>query len=164
MSSLTVNADEHRPSAVEAVRGNYTTSTPFQETPERRQGPDFPGFFVSDRPKVPHETARHCAAVGSTFGGIWSCAVSNTAKNTDTGTMPLNDAQIRNAKPTERACRLSDGGGMFLEVSPSGARYWRLSYRVGVKQETLALGVYPAVSLRDQNLDFPWGFVVATTR
>ena len=30
--------------------------------------------------------------------------------------------------------------------------------------ETLALGVYPAVSLRDQNLDFPWGFVVATTR
>jgi len=79
--------------------------------------------------------------------------------------MKLSDVKVRNAKPTERAYRLSDGGGMFLEVSPSGARYWRLSYRAGVKQETLALGVYPAVSLRDQHLVFPLGGVlVATTR
>lgn len=63
--------------------------------------------------------------------------------------MKLSDAKVRNAKPAEKAYRLSDGGGMFLEVVPSGARYWRMAYRCGTKQKTLALGVYPAVSLGD---------------
>jgi len=63
--------------------------------------------------------------------------------------MKLSDAKVRNAKPAEKAYRLSDGGGMFLEVAPSGARYWRMAYRCGIKQKTLALGVYPAVSLSD---------------
>lgn len=44
---------------------------------------------------------------------------------------------------------MADGGGMCLYVHPNGGKYWRLSYRFGGKQKTLALGVYPDVSLFD---------------
>jgi integrase len=43
----------------------------------------------------------------------------------------------------------SDGGGLFLLVTPSGGKLWRLSYRFEGKQKTLALGRYPAVTLAD---------------
>jgi Arm DNA-binding domain len=61
--------------------------------------------------------------------------------------MALTDVRIRNAKPKAQAYKLSDGGGMYLLVMPSGARYWRLDYRFGGKRRTLALGVYPSVTL-----------------
>jgi hypothetical protein len=61
--------------------------------------------------------------------------------------MSLTDIQIRSAKPKAKAYKLSDGGGMYLLVTPQGARYWRLDYRFGGKRRTLALGVYPTVSL-----------------
>jgi len=60
----------------------------------------------------------------------------------------LSDVAIKNAKPTDNAYRVSDGGGMFLEVTPKGAKYWRLAYRFDGKQKLLALGVYPDVGLR----------------
>jgi integrase len=41
-----------------------------------------------------------------------------------------------------------DGGGLYLEVSPTGGRYWRLKYRHGGKEKRLAFGVYPEVSLK----------------
>jgi integrase len=65
---------------------------------------------------------------------------------TDT-VMPLTDTRIRNAKPTAKTYKLSDGGGMYLLIMPDGARYWRLDYRFGGKRRTLALGVYPPVTL-----------------
>lgn len=61
--------------------------------------------------------------------------------------MKLTDAKAKNAKPSDRPQRISDGGGMFLEVTPKGAKYWRLAYRFHGKQKLLALGVYPDVSL-----------------
>lgn len=61
--------------------------------------------------------------------------------------MPLTDTHIRNSKPKARAYKLSDGGGMYLLVKPSGARYWRLDYRFSGKRRTLAIGVYPLVTL-----------------
>lgn len=61
--------------------------------------------------------------------------------------MPLTDTSIRNAKPAAKAQKLFDGGGLFLLVTPSGQRYWRLKYRIGGKEKLLALGVYPEVSL-----------------
>src|SRR6516165_10272425 len=61
--------------------------------------------------------------------------------------MALTDTHVRNAKPRSRAYKLSDGGGMYLHVRPDGARYWRLDYRFARKRRTLALGVYPAVTL-----------------
>jgi hypothetical protein len=61
--------------------------------------------------------------------------------------MPLTDTRIRNAKPQAQSYKLSDGGGMYLLVTPKGASYWRLDYRLAGKRRTLALGVYPTVSL-----------------
>lgn len=61
--------------------------------------------------------------------------------------MPLTDIQVRNAKASAAPYKLTDGNGMFLLVQPNGAKYWRLSYRFIGKQKTLALGVYPAVTL-----------------
>jgi integrase len=61
--------------------------------------------------------------------------------------MALTDTKVRNAKPKERPYKLSDGGGMYLLVTPRGSRYWRLDYRFAGKRRTLAIGVYPVVSL-----------------
>ncbi|MDD2722182.1 MAG: integrase arm-type DNA-binding domain-containing protein [Gallionella sp.] len=61
--------------------------------------------------------------------------------------MPLSDVSARKAKPEEKPYKLADGGGMYLEVMPSGSKYWRLKYRYNGKEKRLALGVYPDVPL-----------------
>lgn len=61
--------------------------------------------------------------------------------------MALTDVRIRQAKPTERAYRLADSGGLFLEVRPNGSKLWRYAYRIGKKQNLFAVGAYPAMSL-----------------
>jgi len=66
---------------------------------------------------------------------------------TEDTVMALTDTRIRNARPEEKAYKLSDGGGMYLLITPDGRRYWRLDYRFAGKRRTLALGVYPIVSL-----------------
>src|SRR6202166_476915 len=63
--------------------------------------------------------------------------------------MPLSDTAVRMAKPRPKSYRLSDSNGLYLEVAPSGSRYWRLKYHFGGKEKRLALGVYPHVSLAD---------------
>jgi integrase len=62
--------------------------------------------------------------------------------------MPLTDATIRVAKPGEKRVRLSDEKGLYLEVAPSGGKWWRLKYRFDGKEKRLSLGVYPDVSLK----------------
>lgn len=61
--------------------------------------------------------------------------------------MKLNARQVDAAKPREKAYKLADGAGLYLEVVPSGSRYWRMKYRFNGKEKRLAFGVYPAVSL-----------------
>ncbi len=63
--------------------------------------------------------------------------------------MPLTDISIRSAKPAEKPQRLYDGGGLYLEVSPSGGKWWRLKYRFGGKEKRISLGVYPDIGLKD---------------
>jgi hypothetical protein len=63
--------------------------------------------------------------------------------------MKLKDIQCRNAKPKDKAYKLSDGGGMYLEIAPNGSKYWRLKYRILNKEKRLALGVYPEISLQE---------------
>lgn len=63
--------------------------------------------------------------------------------------MPVTDFAVRAAKPREKAYKLTDGQGMYLEVMPTGAKYWRLKYRIDGKEKRAALGVYPTVSLLD---------------
>lgn len=62
--------------------------------------------------------------------------------------MTLTDTKIRNAKHRKKTFRLFDGGGLYLEVSPTGGKWWRLKYRFDGKEKRLSLGVYPDVSLR----------------
>lgn len=52
-------------------------------------------------------------------------------------------------KGRERPYKVSDSGGLYLFVQPSGQRYWRLAYRYDGKQRTMALGVYPDAGLAD---------------
>ncbi|MFM8331604.1 MAG: tyrosine-type recombinase/integrase, partial [Candidatus Methylumidiphilus sp.] len=63
--------------------------------------------------------------------------------------MPLTDSAIKNAKPQEKPVRLFDGGGMYLELSPAGGKYWRLKFRIDGKEKRLSLGVYPDVTLKE---------------
>ena len=63
--------------------------------------------------------------------------------------MKLSDAAIRSAKPTDRERKLFDGNGLYLLIAPNGGKRWRWKYRFGGKEKVLALGVYPAVSLKD---------------
>ncbi|CAM3793820.1 integrase [Kerstersia gyiorum] len=62
--------------------------------------------------------------------------------------MPLTDTACRQAKPTDKARKLTDGDGLYLLVNQTG-KYWRMDYRYGGKRKTLAIGVYPTVGLAD---------------
>lgn len=59
----------------------------------------------------------------------------------------LTDAAIRRAKAGEKDFKLSDSGGLYLLVTTSGSRLWRLKYRFGGKEKLLALGAYPETTL-----------------
>jgi integrase len=59
----------------------------------------------------------------------------------------LTETQVRNAKPSDRPRKLFDNRGLYLQVMPSGGRYWRFDFAFNDKRKTLALGVYPDVSL-----------------
>jgi hypothetical protein len=65
----------------------------------------------------------------------------------DTPKMALTDTAIRAAKPRYRLYKLADSGGLYLAVSPTGGRLWRLKYRLGGREKILSIGAYPAVSL-----------------
>jgi integrase len=61
--------------------------------------------------------------------------------------MALTATAVKQAKSRDKPYKLTDGRGMYLLVQPSGSRYWRFKYRFGGREKTLALGVYPDVSL-----------------
>jgi integrase len=61
--------------------------------------------------------------------------------------MPLTDRQCQTAKPKLKPYKLSDFEGLYLEVMPSGSKYWRLKYRLHGKEKRIGLGVYPKVAL-----------------
>lgn len=62
---------------------------------------------------------------------------------------PLSEVTVRSAKPKDKDYKLMDGFGLFLLVTPSNGRLWRLDYRHNGKRKTLALGAYPAITLSD---------------
>ena len=63
--------------------------------------------------------------------------------------MPLTDTAVRNAKASGKPQRIFDGGGLYVEISPNGGKWWRFKYRFDGKEKRLSLGVYPDVSLKD---------------
>lgn len=62
---------------------------------------------------------------------------------------PLTDLQPRTAKPKDKPYKLADGGGMYLLITPDGAKYWRMGYRFQGKERLLSFGKYPEVTLAD---------------
>jgi hypothetical protein len=64
----------------------------------------------------------------------------------------LTDLIAAQAEVKGKPYKLSDGGGMYLLVHPNGGKYWQMAYRFAGKQNTLALGVYPSVSIADARI------------
>jgi len=62
---------------------------------------------------------------------------------------PLTDTKVRTVKPTEKPQKLFDGGGLFLLVTPTGGKLWRLKYRFGGTEKLLTIGTYPQTTLAD---------------
>lgn len=65
--------------------------------------------------------------------------------------MPLTDIQCKNAKAQPKGYRLADGGGLFLWVTPTGSRIWRMRYYFpkGGKEKMMVMGEYPMISLQE---------------
>ena len=61
----------------------------------------------------------------------------------------LTAIAVRQAKPAQANYKMYDGGGLYLLVPSTGRKRWRYDYRFGGKRKTLALGVYPDVTLLD---------------
>lgn len=57
--------------------------------------------------------------------------------------------KCKTAKPKKVSYKLFDGEGLYLEVMPTAAKYWRLKYRIYGKEKRISFGVYPAVSLTE---------------
>lgn len=62
--------------------------------------------------------------------------------------MALTNTAINNAKPAEKPYKLYDSDGLFLQVTPSGGKWWRFKYRFDNKEKLISLGTYPEVSLK----------------
>jgi len=85
---------------------------------------------------------------GGNFGGNCSppkCATPKMPKITE----PLKDLQVKNAKPKDKPYKLADGGGLYLLVTPTGGKGWRLKYRFQGVEKLLSLGTYPEVGLQE---------------
>ncbi len=61
----------------------------------------------------------------------------------------LTDTKCRNARKAEKPQKLSDAHGLYLYVTPTGFKSWRMKYRFGNKEKRLTFGGYPEVSLQD---------------
>lgn len=87
--------------------------------------------------------------ISGVFQGVFLTTTAWPKKNTPSCVphMPLTDTAIRQAKPTEKAYKLTDGGGLFLLVQPTGSKLWRMKYRFDGKEKLLALGAYPDTTL-----------------
>lgn len=63
--------------------------------------------------------------------------------------MKLTDKTIKNAKPQDKAYKLFDGGGLYLEVTAGGSKLWRLKYHYLGKEKRISLGHYPLITLAE---------------
>jgi len=62
--------------------------------------------------------------------------------------VPLTDAAVKNAKPRTKAYKMADGGGLYLEVLPTGGKSWRMKYRIDGPEKRLTFGLWPDVTLK----------------
>ena len=62
--------------------------------------------------------------------------------------MPLTDTAIKNAKPTNKPYKLTDGGGLYLLIKASGHKSWKYDFRLNGTRGTYTIGKYPDISLK----------------
>jgi len=63
---------------------------------------------------------------------------------------PLTDTAVKNAKPKSKTYTMGDGDGMYLEIAPTGSKFWRMAYRqANGKSNRLTFGPYPEISLSE---------------
>lgn len=64
---------------------------------------------------------------------------------------PLTDIQVKNSKPKEKTWTLADGNGLYLEITPSGKKSWRMAYRrpITKKNNRLSFGDYPLIGIAE---------------
>lgn len=71
--------------------------------------------------------------------------------------MPLTDTKIKNARPQEKPYILQDGQGLYLEIRPSGAKFWRYRFWLtSTKDGRYIIGEYPSVSLSEARKEREW--------
>ncbi|MGE5384961.1 MAG: tyrosine-type recombinase/integrase [Betaproteobacteria bacterium] len=87
----------------------------------------------------------------SSFGILQATATSNNLL-ADNFRRELSAPTVQNARPTDEAYSLSDGGGLALHISPAGSRVWRYRFRLHGAQQVLTIGEFPAISLSDARL------------
>lgn len=95
--------------------------------------------------RVSNPVPCNLGAYGGSLGGIRAIEPAACPQKMP----PLTDVAIRKAKPADKPLKLADGGGLYLEISPSGGKLWRQKYRWLGKEKRLSHGSYPAVSLAD---------------
>lgn len=61
----------------------------------------------------------------------------------------LSDIKIKNSKPKEKDYKIFDGDGLYLLITSTGGKLWRMKYRFDGKEKKITLGKYPVVSLQD---------------
>jgi integrase len=62
--------------------------------------------------------------------------------------MALTDTAIKNAKPKTKAYKMSDSGGLFLLIKPSGYKSWKYDFRINNTRGSYTIGKYPDISLK----------------
>lgn len=103
---------------------------------------DFRGFFVSARIFPSLDIL--------IFMGVQSGVYFIRGKNIPPRMQKmLTDIKIKSLKPKDKNYKVSDAEGLFLLVHKNGSKYWRLKYRIGGKEKTHAIGVYPIVKLNE---------------
>lgn len=63
--------------------------------------------------------------------------------------LSLTDIKVRSLKGRDRQYKVADGRGLFLVITPTGSKYWRFRYRIADREKSLAIGIYPDISLAD---------------
>ena len=61
----------------------------------------------------------------------------------------LTNTEVAQAKKNAKAYKLTDGAGLYLEVTPSGGKHWRYRFRLHGKESLFSLGEFPSVSLSE---------------
>lgn len=67
--------------------------------------------------------------------------------------MPLTDAKIKNAKPSEKPVKLADQGGLYLLIHPNGSKLWRYKFRIAGKEGVFSIGAYPEITLAEARIE-----------